>query len=283
MTRNRVKEALRCLESLHQFETICVDNASDDGTADAVAAAYPQVELIRSSNNLGFAAGNNLGIERALERGADWVFLVNGDVVVDSNIKHALAEATRLRPDADVLACKVYFYDDPQRIEYAGAHFKALLGYSGRQIGHGTLDSGSDAIRDVDRATGAAMAVSARAIDAAGLLNESLFMYAEDIDWCLRIRASGGAVVFVPQARVWHHGGTLVRDHRVGADAFYYHARNLMAVCEAHRPLPVGLRSLRRGVIIATHLLQARNNPHAMRAVVEGWRDYRAHRMGHRP
>jgi GT2 family glycosyltransferase len=81
------------------------------------------------------------------------------------------------------------------------------LGYSGRQDGFGQRDDGRfDTLRDVDRATGAAMAVSRAAIERAGLLDESLFAYAEDTEWCLRIREAGFGVVFVPDARVWHVG-----------------------------------------------------------------------------
>jgi GT2 family glycosyltransferase len=240
------------------------------------------VELIRNDANLGYAAGNNRGIRRALERGADWVLLLNNDVVVDSGIVDALAGAAGARPDAGVLACKVLFASDPTRIEFAGADFNALLGYSGRQRGYGRTDDGDDgALRDIGRGTGAAMAVSRRAIDAAGLFDEQLFLYVEDTDLCLRIRASGAAIVYVPNARVWHEGGA-AGGGRASASALYYHARNTLAVAERHRPLPPLGRAARRGVIVGTHLLQAGRDPAAVRAVLAGWRDYRAGRMGAR-
>jgi GT2 family glycosyltransferase len=269
------------LRSLSEIETICVDNGSTDGTLEAVAQAHPDVELIRSGGNLGYAAGNNLGIARALDRRADWVLLLNDDVVVEEGVAEALEAAARARPDAGVLACKVLFAEEPRRIEYAGARFNALLGYSGRQKGYGRIDDHDDRLRDVGRATGAAMAVSRQAIQAAGLLNERLFMYVEDTEWCLRIRATGAAIVFVPGARVRHRGGAS-GGGRASADALYYHARNTLAVAERHRPLPRGVRALRRGVVVGTHLLQARKDPDARRAVLAGWRDYRAGRMGAR-
>jgi GT2 family glycosyltransferase len=221
-----------------------------------------------------------VGIRRALERGADWVLLLNQDVVVDEGMAAALAAAARARPDAGVLACKVLFAHDPERIEYAGADFNALLGYSGRQTSYGDLDDGDDRLRDVGRATGAAMAVSRGAIERAGLLDERLFMYVEDTDWCLRIRAAGAAVVFVPEARVWHSGGSDGRFGRTSPTAFYYCSRNTLAVAERHRRLPRGLRGARRLVIVGTHLMKVRRDRDTMRAVVAGWRDYRAGRMG---
>jgi GT2 family glycosyltransferase len=278
-------DTLRCLESLAAVETICVDNGSEDGSAEAVEERFPAVELIRNGANLGFAGGNNVGIRRALERGADWVWLVNNDAFVDPVAPAALAAAATARPDAGVLACKVYFADPPDVLWYAGARFSTLLGYSGRQEGYGRRDDGSyDRLRDVERATGAAMAVSRAAVERAGLLDEELFAYVEDVDWCLRIRAAGFGVVLVPGARVWHH----VSASSGGAASttnLYYSTRNTLAVCERHRPLPPILREGRRAVVVGTHLVQAAlrsNRRDALAAVLAGRRDYRAGRMGMR-
>jgi GT2 family glycosyltransferase len=272
---------MECLESLRGMNVVCVDNASTDGTYEAIEREHPDVDLIRNDRNLGFAAGNNVGIRRALELGADWVVLLNNDVVAERGLAAALSRASAWRPDAGVLACKVLFAQQPAVVEYAGARFYALLGYSGRQRGYGRRDHGRfDQRRDVGRATGAAMAVSRAAIEQVGLLDEQLFMYVEDVDWCLRIRAAGFAVVFVPDACVRHRGGSALGG-RASSVALYYHARNTLAVSDRYYPLPPGLRALRQGVVLATHLLQARRAD-AARAVVEGWRDYRAGRMGAR-
>jgi GT2 family glycosyltransferase len=278
---NGREETLACLRSLGGVDVVCVDNGSTDGTPDAVEQEHPEVELVRNGANLGFAGGNNAGIRRALERGADWVLLLNNDAVAEPGLVDALERAAAQRPDAGVLACKVVFADRPDTLEYAGASFHPLLGYSGRQRGYGQTDDGRyDELRDVGRATGAAMAVSRAAIESAGLLDERLFAYVEDVDWCLRIHAAGFAIVFVPLARVRHHGGASTGG-RVSPSALYYNARNTLAVSERHRPLPRGLRALRRGVVVGTHLLQARRGD-AARAVIKGWRDYRVGRMGAR-
>ena len=172
-----------------------------DGSADAIAERFPDVELIRAGVNLGFAGGNNAGIRRALDRGADWVLLVNNDATVEPGIVEALAAAAEARPDAGVLACKVLFADS-DRLWYAGAGFNPYLGRS-RHERFGEPDE-PGTLRDTARATGAGMAVSRAAIEAAGLLDEEFFLYAEDLEWCLRIQAAGFAVVYVPEARVRH-------------------------------------------------------------------------------
>jgi GT2 family glycosyltransferase len=275
---NGREDTLAALDSLQGIDTVVVDNGSGDGSADAVAEQFPEVELVRAGVNLGFAAGNNVGIRRALDRGAEWVLLVNNDAIVGPGLLDALAEAAAARPDAGVLACKVLFAGS-ERLWYAGAGFDPYLGRS-RHQGFGNADA-PGALGDTARATGAAMAVSRAAIEAAGLLDEELFLYAEDLEWSLRIREAGFAVVYVPAARV---------RHRVSAAAggagspttSYYETRNMLAVVERHRPLPRGLTGLRRALVVAPRVLSAARRPASAWAALRGWRDYRRGRMGRR-
>jgi GT2 family glycosyltransferase len=270
------------LASLEGIETICVDNGSTDGSADELAGRFPEVELVRNASNLGFAGGNNAGVRRALERGADWVLLMNNDAVAGEGLAAALEHAASARPDAGVLACKVLF-EDGKTVMYAGASFRPLLGYSGRRVGFGGPDRFHE-LHDVDRADGAAMAISRTAIERAGLLDESLFLYVEDVDLSLRVRAAGFAVVFVPDAVV-RHKGSASTGGGASTTNMYYSTRNTIAVVERLRPLPPGRRALRRGVVVGTHLAQAATHPArgaAARAVIEGWRDARAGRLGQR-
>ena len=272
----------RALASLAGIESICVDNGSSDGSDAEVERRFPAVELLRNGANLGFAGGNNVGIRRALDRGADWVLLVNNDAVVEPGIAAALERAAAARPDAGLLACKVLF-EDGRTVMYAGASFNTLLGYSGRRTGFGLPDTFHEA-HDVERADGAAMAVSRTALERAGLLDEALFAYAEDVDLSLRVRGSGLAVVFVPDAVV-RHKGSASSGGAASTLNLYYDTRNTIAVCERARPLPRGLRALRRGVVVGAHLAQAARHPApraAAGAVVAGWRDFRAGRLGAR-
>src|SRR3954452_22296031 len=123
----------RALASLAGIETICVDNGSNDGSELVVERGFPDVELLGTGANLGYAGGNNAGIERPLAHGADWVLLLNNDAEAEPGIEQALARAAAARPDAGVLACKVLF-EDGKTVQYAGASFNTRLGYSGRPI-----------------------------------------------------------------------------------------------------------------------------------------------------
>lgn len=275
-------DTLAALASLAGLDTICVDNGSTDGSEQAIAERFPDVELVRSGANLGFAGGSNAGIRHALERGADWVLLLNSDAVAEPPLAAALARAAAERQDAGLLACLVFF-ENGSTVQYAGARFNALLGYSGRQAGYGSniLPVG---LRDVERVDGAAFAVSSAAIERAGFLDENLFAYVEDVEWSLRIRRAGFAAVLVPDARVRHKGSSSTGGVRSTAN-LYYDTRNTIVVCERHRRLPRGARGFRRAVIVAAHLAQAVARPSrgdAIRAVLEGWRDARAGRLGQR-
>src|SRR5262249_21108895 len=183
--------------------------------------------------------------------------------------------AAGARPDAGLLACKILFEDG--RVQYAGASFNTLHGYSGRSRGYGQADT-FDELEDTARADGAAFAISRAALERAGLLDEDLFLYVEDVDLSLRVRASGFALVFVPDAVVRHKGSA-------SSGSLYYDTRNTIVVCERQRPLPWGLRGLRRGVIVGAHLVQSLLRPARLanaRAVVEGWGDARAGSLGQR-
>lgn len=282
---NGREDTLACLESLRGVETVVVDNGSLDGSADAVAQRHPEVELIRAGVNLGFAAGNNVGVRRALDRGADWVVLVNNDATVAADFAEAVAATVARHPDAGALAGKVYLADSPDLLWYAGGSFEPRVGYSGRTRGAGKRDDGSyDAEIDVDWGTGALLAVSREAIDRVGLLDEELFAYMEDVDWCLRIRDAGLRVVFAPSVKAWHRVSASTGGP-ASTTSLYYHCRNTLAVCERRRPLGRGHTGVRRAIVVATHLLQALRHPTrraAAWAVVRAWRDYRRGRLGRR-
>ena len=271
-------DTLEALASLGELPAICVDNGSTDGSDALVEERFPEVELLRTGANLGFAGGNNTGIRRALERGADWVLVLNNDAVAEAGLAAALEHAASARPDAGLLACTILSADGTE-IQYAGASFNARLGYSGR-----VATNEADDMRDVGRADGAALVVSRRALEEAGLLDESLFMYVEDVEWSLRIRRAGFAAVLVPDARV-RHKGSGSSGGRSSTTSLYYDTRNTIVVAERFARLPRGARALRRGVIVGAHLVQAIAHPHrvaATRAVLAGWRDARAGRLGQR-
>jgi len=287
---NGREETLACLASLTRVDheplsVIVVDNASQDGSADAVAAEFPSVVLVRNEENLGYAGGMNAGIHAAGKRDADAVLLLNNDVEVDPAFVGALVDQAARRPDAAALCSKILLADPPNVIWYAGARFDPRKGYNGRHIGYGERDSERfQAVVETERACGAAMLIPRAAIDDVGLLDESLFAYAEDTDWSLRARGQGRSLLVVPASRIWHKVSG-ASGGEGSPTALYYSVRNTLTVCERHAPLgPFGTWR-RRTVIVLAITAQALRLPRrgeSLRAIVAAWRDFRAGRLGRR-
>ena len=287
---NGREDTLACLRSLAEvdwpgLDVICVDNGSADGSASAVREQFPDVTVIENGANLGYAGGNNVGIRAALERGAGWVLLLNNDATLAPDAIRELDAVAATRPGAGILGGKVLFADPPDLVWFAGQRFNTALGYSGRPRGYRKPDGERyGRIEAVDRVVGACMAVSRELTEAIGLLDEDLFAYVEDVDWSLRIRAAGFECVFVPAARAVHQ----VSASTGGASStatMYYGARNTLVVCERHAPLGPAGTALRRGCVVGTFLSHAAlvvRSPAAVSAVLDGWRDARAARMGPR-
>ncbi|HWK28872.1 MAG TPA: glycosyltransferase family 2 protein [Solirubrobacter sp.] len=280
---NAREDTLRCLASLRgagAAGVVVADNGSADGSVDAIRAAYPDVDLIANGANLGYSGGNNAAIRHALARGADWVVLLNNDAELEPGALAALAAA----PEAGVLAGKLLFPDG--RVQWAGQRLDLRTGYSGRPAGFGQPDGPEFSVAGpVPRAVGALMAVSRPAIEAVGLLDDDLFAYVEDVDWCLRIRAAGFACRFVPEARARHRLAGSTGGAAASTTTMYYGTRNTIVVCERRRPFGPIRTALRRATIAGSFLARAvlvqRSAP-AVRAVLAGWADARAGRLGPR-
>jgi GT2 family glycosyltransferase len=289
---NGREDTLDCLQSLARVQhpdlaVVCVDNGSGDGSQRAVRERFPQVTLIEAGANLGYAAGNNLGLRRALEEGADWMMLVNNDATVAPDVIAGFEDAARECPGAGILAGKVYFAERPETIWFAGQRVGARLGYSGRPRGYGRRDGPRyGRVRTTGRAVGALMAISRQTVDRVGLLDEDLFAYVEDVDWALRARAAGIATAFAPGARAWHRVSASTGGESGSTHTLYYGVRNTIAVFERNCPLgPAGTAVRRRAILasFAVHALTRANRRAALAAVRAGFADALHGRLGPRP
>jgi GT2 family glycosyltransferase len=287
---NGREHTLACLRSLQRvayepFVVLVVDNGSSDGSADAVAAAHPDATLLRLRENRGFAGGMNAGIRAALERGADAVLTLNNDMEVDPGFVEPLVEALRADASAAAACSQILFADDPPRVWYAGAPYSARRGYSGRNTGYGDPPlSAAVPPYGTPRACGGAMLARREAIDAVGLFDDLLFAYAEDTDWSLRAAAAGRRVLVVP-ASVVTHAVSASSGGESSPDTIYYALRNGLVVAERHAPRGRFGTWVRRAEAVAAHLAQAlltNRRSAGARAVRDGWRDFRAGRLGPR-
>lgn len=184
---------------------LLVDNGSTDGTAERVRAEFPGVEVLPLAENRYFAGGVNEGVRHALARGAEAVLLLNNDVVIERGALGILERALAADPRRAGVSPKIYYFDPPDVIWFAGGIVTrgcGLIRHRGVNRKDETL---RDAPRDVDYISGAAALLSRRALETVGLLDPSYVMYVEDVDWCARAREAGWTLGYEPAAKVWHH------------------------------------------------------------------------------
>jgi GT2 family glycosyltransferase len=286
---NGLADTLGCVESVvasdwPEVSVIVVDNASEQPVAPVVSERFPDAVVVRNPQNLGFAGGMNVGLGRALELGADYVLLLNNDTVVDPGMIRRLIEGAEAEPNAGIVSPLVLSRHAPDTVLSAGWAFDPRRGHPGRPVLAGERRDGLTGIREVTASSGEAMLVSASTARAVGGLDESLHLRLEDIDWSLRVRASGRRNYVVLDAHLWHTVSASSGGEHSALSA-YYHTRNILVVCGRHAPL-AGPRALARETeVLIANLVHARRGSHPLanaRAALAGWRDYRRGRLGAR-
>lgn len=219
-----------CLESLkavryQNYHVLLVDNGSVDGSVPYLRQRYPDLDMVEIGKNLGFAEGNNVGMRIALEKGADYVLLLNNDTIADPSFISDLVEAAEADPGIGFAGPKVYFYDFKGRkdvISFAGGLLDMRKGKS-IHIGEKQVDSGQhDRPRDVDYVEGSCMLVRADVIKKIGMLDPAYFAYWEEMDWCVRGARAGYRLIYVPGSKIWHKIGA----SSVGSSNVYLLTRN---------------------------------------------------------
>ena len=226
-----VDDTLACLESLALLDeaarVIVVDNGSRDGSA-ARLAEVPDVELIINESNLGFAAGNNPAIDRLLDDGHEFVWVLNNDTVVDPQSLTALLAVADADPRIGAVGAVLFDVVARDRILTWGGG--SLSRWTGR-----TRDA-RDADDRVDYLTAASVLLRASALRDVGLFDERYFFTWEDVDLCIRLVAADWRLAVADRSRVWHHwGGTLapLAPQRLEA-----HAAGLVVFMRHHSAVP---------------------------------------------
>ena len=231
---NTRETTLRCLRSVFDnldgvaAEVIVVDNASADGSADAIAAAFPQVVLIRNPDNAGFGAANNLAMRQAK---GDAFLLLNSDAFLTPGALPAMLRALHEKPDIGLVGPRLLNADGTlQRSCYrfpsplvawlealwisAVAPARTVLG-DYRRWGH-------DQPFEPEWVIGACMMLRRSVYEAVGGFDSGFFMYAEETDWQKRMHAGGWKIVFTPAAQVTHLGGASGADDKPKINKYFF-------------------------------------------------------------
>jgi hypothetical protein len=246
---------VRCVRSLRasdypDLRIIVVDNGSRQELYARLRSELTDAELIRSEVNRGFAAGNNLGIRRALEDGADYVLVINNDTVVDSRMLGRLVEAAEARPDAGLIGPMIYHLDRRDEVWWPAYHSVEAQGIVRYVLCRGLPRRREPrAVQDVDFVGGCGVLIPRGVLLEVGMFSETYFMYYEDFDLCVRVRRSGRAVVCVTNASMWH----AVSASYGGRDSLrkrWYQVRSALTFYGDHS------RGLRRTVSLAFVLMR---------------------------
>jgi GT2 family glycosyltransferase len=217
--RDLTLDCLRSLEGVTtpNLRTVLVDNASADGTVEAVRRRYhDRVTIIQNADNLGFAAGNNVGIRQALADGADFILLLNNDTVVAEDFVDHLVKPMLDTPGIGITAPKIYYAEPEKQIWFAGGEISLWRG-TAKHTGIRAMDAGQfDTAHDIDYASGCAFLARRAVFEKIGDLDPGYRAYFEDADFCLRARDAGFRIRYMPAAHVWHRisastGGQLSR------------------------------------------------------------------------
>ncbi|MFH1876766.1 MAG: glycosyltransferase family 2 protein [Candidatus Omnitrophota bacterium] len=236
---NGLRYTPACLTSIgaidySNYEVIVVDNASTDGSSKVIKKLFPEIVLIENHTNLGYAGGNNVGIRYALKSGADYIFILNNDTLVNREILSVLVAAALNEKNAGSLGCKIVYYEDSSRLQHAGGIItdKSIMHAFNR--GEREQDCGQyDTIAQVDYITGAAIFLSRSTIEKVGFFDERFFLYWEDTDFGLRIKNAGLRNIYVPAARVRHKVAAST-DNAAHPGIYYYLSRNRLLFAKKH-------------------------------------------------
>lgn len=249
---NNWRDTNECLASLRalaysNFTVLLVDNGSTDGSACEIRKAYPKVMVIETGKNLGFAGGNNAGIRKALEHGAQYIWLLNNDTKVAPDSLRALVRMGEENPRIGVVGSVIYHMAEPERLQaWGGGRVNFWLGRS-RHFIRPVAD------RKLEFITGASLFVRKQVLESVGLLDEQFFMYWEDSDFCFRVRRSGGLLGVARDSRVWHKESATAGRDRVFLDLTFGASAALFF--RKHAPLPAYSISVGGGLRIAKRLL----------------------------
>ncbi len=227
---NGKADTLACLDSLSKIDyrnmrILVVDNGSHDGSADAIQTQFPQLEFRQNHRNFGFVGGNNAGMKHAMSVGADYVLLLNNDTLVSQDFLTRLVDVAEKDYQVGALGPTIYYHETPEVIWSAGGEIDWRNG-STKMTGIGEVDSGQFGTepREVDFITGCAMLVKTDILKKVRLLDDSFFMYYEEVEWCVRFQRAGYAINHVPTAKIWHKINPEARE--ASASVHYYMTRN---------------------------------------------------------
>lgn len=266
---NGTEDTLACLASLTSMtvrprQVIVVDNASSDDVAGRVASAFPAVDVLQAGSNLGYAGGNNLGIRRAVERGALYLWILNNDTVVHEDALCGLLERVIADPSIGLCGSTLLHAAPPHLVQaFGGARYDRRFG-AAYGIGAGDALASAPRVEDVearlDYVIGASMLATMPFVEGAGLMDEGYFLFFEELDWAARL-PPGMRLGWAPGSIVYHKDGATIGKNRDAGQPFskrfryeYFLVRSKLRYTGRHEPARLPSIALGVGITLVSRL-----------------------------
>lgn len=238
---NSWQDSIECVESCMNLSypnsrILLVDNGSTDGSEAFLRERFPDIDFIQTGANLGFAGGNNVGIRYALEKGAEYVWLLNNDTVVEPDALSALVQVAQADRTIGMVGSKILYHAEPERLWYAGAVLNADSPHRPYHLGLNEKDRGQyQTTGDTGYVTGCSLLARREMIEAVGVMDEELFLYFEDADWSARAKAAGWRLVYCPDSLVYHKV-SVSTGGAASPTLLYYTSRNRLYFVKKNFP-----------------------------------------------
>lgn len=282
---NGWQDTVECVESCQKltypnFRILIVDNGSTDGSEDELRERFPDIEILQTGENLGFAGGNNVGIKYALEHGADYIWLLNNDTTVDTEALTELVIQAIKQKSPAFLGSKIYCYNQQNTIWFAGGGINWRNGGT-FHVGHGQLDDGSySEVREVNYVSGCSMFFGKELVEILGLMPEEYFLYFEETDWCTAGWRKGISSVVVPGSVVYHKESS--STGLFSPMYYYYLTRNRLYFLHKYSKSPaMWLKRVYSDIQMTVNVLSKSNSKKKIfKAILKGYRDFLFGKMG---
>lgn len=285
---NGINDTVACLQSLakvirdgHTLMTIVVDNGSTNDSVAILKKQFPTITLIENKTNLGFTGGNNVGMKYALEHGADLLWLLNNDTIVDKNVLSFVSAFDD--ESVGATGSKIYFAPDHEfhYDRYTANERGKVFWYAGGMVDWNNMYASHRGVDEVDHGqydkmeetpfiTGCSFVVRSDVVRTVGMLDDTYFLYLEDLDWNVRIKRAGWKTMYTPTSVVWHvNAGSSGTPGNPLHE--YYFTRNRLLLGMRYAPLRTKFALLREAIRFLLTASSVRK-----KAVL----DWAAHRFG---
>lgn len=233
-TKETIESLLK--SDLLEARILLVDNASTDGSFEKLKKEFESnrsVKMFLNSHNDGFAGGNNIGIKKALAEGADYILLLNNDVIVKKDFLSLLFKNANILSNAGIVAPRIYYYNN-KNIVWSDAGFfnKLRVGVSIINKDRLIQDHTSNPV-SADFVSGCSMLIKSNVFKDIGFFDEDFFFYSEDMDLCFRAKDAGYAIYLVPDSKIYHKVSKSMGDMS-NPLYVYYQVRNRLLLSKKH-------------------------------------------------